>query len=277
MGVRRTVTALALALALAVASGCVSGPERPIAPEDAADPAELVGLWRVRGAGEPRDTWLRMEAGAFQLWRGAGFDDGGWDASRSTIVATAWGHVGEDHGAGARDADWLLGAHTYRVTEDGWQLLDDDGDPVATMTVDGAPQPIASASDVFAAALEVGEEEREALRAPQPLPEELSPATAGRLTGRWGPAEGTYETDPHVVLHDDGSWAGSDGCNGVWGDWALADAGWLLSTGGPSTAIGCDGAPVGSWVAGAALAGLDGDVLVLLDRDATELGRLERG
>lgn len=275
MGVRRTVVVTALAVTLV--SGCGARAEPPIGHEYAADPAELVGLWRVKGAGEVRDTWLRMEAGAFQLWRGAGFDDGSWDASQSTIVATAWGHVGEDHGPGSRDMDWLLGAHTYRVTEDGWQLLDDDGEPVATMTVDGAPAPIRSASDVFAEAPDVGEEEREALQTPQPLPEELRPATAAHLAGRWVPADGTYETDPHVVLHDDGSWSGTDGCNGGGGDWALTDAGWLLSTGGPTTAIWCDGAPVDWWVAGASLAGLDGSVLVLLDRDATELGRLHRG
>lgn len=275
MSVRRTVTATALGVALV--AGCGSQAEPPVGHEYAADPTELVGLWRVKGAGEVRDTWLRMEAGAFQLWRGAGFDDGGWDASQSTIVATAWGHVGEGYEPGSLDIDWLLGAHGYRVTEDGWQLLDDDDEPVATMTIDGAPEPIRSASEVFVQVPEVTEEARKALRGPQPLPQELQPATAGRLTGRWVPADGRYETDPHVVLHEDGTWSGTDGCNGGGGAWALHENEWLLSTAGPSTAIGCEGAPVDWWVGGASLAGFDGDVLVLLDRDAAELGRLVRG
>lgn len=259
-------------LAVMLVAACGPDVEPPIGHGYSADPVELIGLWRVEADGEPDETWLRMEAGSFQLWRGAGFDDGNWDASETHLVATTWGHVGEDHGV--LGAEWLDGTHAVRRTEDGWQLLTDDGEPIATMTVDGAPEPIGSASDDYAQPPELTDDAREALRPPEPLPEDLEPATTADLTGRWVPADTSYATDPHVILHDDGSWGGSDGCNGVGGGWAVPEDGRLLSTAGPMTAIGCEGAPVGWWLAGASLAGLDGDVLVLLDRDGTELGRL---
>jgi hypothetical protein len=50
----------------------------------------------------------------------------------------------------------------------------------------------------------------------------------------------------------------------------------LLTVAGPTTAMGCDGAQVGSWIASAARAGFDGDVLVLVDADGHETGRLRR-
>lgn len=271
----RARTAVLLAVALTAAS-CGPSPENPIGVGYSADPVELVGLWRVQADGEGRDTWLRMAPGEFQLWRGAGFVDGGWDASENVLVATAWGHVGEDAGPGSVEVDWLTGAHTFRLTEDGWQVLA-DGEPVATMRVDGAPDPIASASDTYAQAPEVDDDVRDALRVPEPLPEGLAPATTADLTGRWVPAGATYATDPHVVLREDGSWTASDGCNAGAGHWAVQEGGRLVGTAGPSTAIGCEGAPVGAWVGAASLVGLDGEELVLLDRDATELGRLAPG
>lgn len=270
----RTILAVATAAGLAA---CGPGAERPIGQGRSADPVELVGLWRVHAEAEDDDTWLRLDADEFQLWRGAGFVDGGWDASESTLVATAWGRVGEG-GTGDLEPGWLVGTHTYRRTDEGWELLDDDGEPLATMTVDGAPEPIPSAVEELARAPEVTDEVRRGLRPPVPLPEGLTSADADRLAGRrWVPAEGSYDTDPHVVLHEDGSWTGSDGCNAAGGHWAVPDGGRLLSTVGPTTAIGCDGAPVGWWLGGAALAGFDGLTLVLLDREGAELGRLVRG
>ena len=58
---------------------------------------------------------------------------------------------------------------------------------------------------------------------------------------------------------------------------AVDGAGALLATAGGSTAIGCDGVQVPSWVANARLAAIDDDRLRLLDADGVELGLLERG
>ena len=82
--------------------------------------------------------------------------------------------------------------------------------------------------------------------------------------------------DPFAEFAADRTWAGSDGCNRSSGAWGVDDAGRLLATGGITTAMGCDGAQVPGWVTWAGRAGFDGEVLVLLDRDGGELGRLVR-
>ena len=51
---------------------------------------ELVNLWRVSDAeGEPTETWLRLDASSYQLWRDCGgFLEGGWAASGTVFVAS---------------------------------------------------------------------------------------------------------------------------------------------------------------------------------------------
>lgn len=75
----------------------------------------------------------------------------------------------------------------------------------------------------------------------------------------------------------DGTWIGSDGCNGGSGRWAMGDGGELLVTAGPSTLIGCEGVGVPGLFAQSALAGFDGAELVLLDQTGAELVKLVRG
>jgi hypothetical protein len=79
-----------------------------------------------------------------------------------------------------------------------------------------------------------------------------------------------------VTFASDGSWSGSDGCNGQGGRWRLGTGGDLVTTTGPSTQIGCAGVPVGGWMARARQAGLAGKTLVLLDGTGHEIGRLVR-
>ncbi|MGO1279418.1 MAG: hypothetical protein ACTMIB_11995, partial [Cellulosimicrobium funkei] len=54
--------------------------------------------------------------------------------------------------------------------------------------------------------------------------------------GRWEPAARS-STDPHVVFREDGTWSGSDGCNGGGGAWALDDGGRLVLVGPDGTEI----------------------------------------
>src|SRR5690606_5056269 len=100
--------------------------------------------------------------------------------------------------------------------------------------------------------------------------------TADALEDKWvSPA--IASTVPHVEFAADGSWTGSDGCNGGSGRWAVSSSGEFLSTAGPSTLMWCDGAAIPSWVALAASAGFDADGLLhLFDASGTELGVLTR-
>lgn len=275
---RRRALLASLLVALLVLAGCGQGGESPAEPGPATDPVELVGLWRVDAPGEDADTWLRLDAGNLSLWRGGGMMDGSWTADGRTILALASGYSGTSPSeVETMSAPWLLGAHRYRAADEGWEVLDDDGDVLATLSVDGAPEPIDTAAGWYAEPPEVTDETRAALAPPEPLPAGLVAADAEDLLGRWVPAGESLPTDPHVVVDDDGTWQGSDGCNGVGGRWAVGDDGRLLTVEGPMTLIGCEGAAVGSWMGSAAHAGLDGDELVLVDAHGEELGRLSRG
>lgn len=260
------------------------GPDGPRSTEpavtaDPVDPVDLVNLWRVSGAdGEAPDTWIRLDAGAYDLWRECGYVSGHWTATADGLfVAASPESTSGPCGEPWPIIDWLTAARAIEQTDEGWTLLAADGTPVASLTVDGAPTPHPDALESYAQPPEVTPEVRAWFTEPGPLPAGLAPPTREHLLGRWVPESGAAESDSHLLVDEDGTYSASDGCNGSGGAWALGGAGRVLATSGLSTAIGCDGQPVGMWFASAVRAGLDGDVLVLLDRDGSELGRLTRG
>jgi heat shock protein HslJ len=99
-----------------------------------------------------------------------------------------------------------------------------------------------------------------------------APATESDLVGSWVTGE-TYATapnEPYLTFSDDGSWKGSDGCNGGAGSWSVGADGAITATAsGFSTLIGCEGAPLPKYLTSSRAAYLDGDSLVLAD-DAGE-------
>lgn len=89
-------------------------------------------------------------------------------------------------------------------------------------------------------------------------------AAASDLTGvRWLPADGAAQGRAFAEFAPDGTWTGSDGCNGQSGEWTLGGDGTLRATAGPSTLIGCENVPVARWVSGAVRVETDGDALLL--------------
>ncbi|MFJ4108248.1 META domain-containing protein [Oerskovia enterophila] len=282
----RVLPLLAVAAAVVLITSCTApdggGASAPTAGVRAvqADPIELVGMWRVVGAqGEGPDTWLRLEAGTYQLWRDCGaFVEGGWQAAgRAFVASDPYSALAACAVEGIPEVPWLRAAVAYESEGvGGWRLLDAAGDVVAGLRVDGAPEPVPDAAELYARAPEVTDEVRAALAGPVPLPDGLEPVTGQDLIGRWEPTRGS-STDPHVVFHDDGTWTGFDGCNGAGGSWAVDVDGRLLSTAGPQTMIACDGDAVPGDVARAARAGMVDGRLVLVDPDGTEITRLARG
>lgn len=85
----------------------------------------------------------------------------------------------------------------------------------------------------------------------------------------WGKPGVTGE--PSIAFEADGSVNGSDGCNRVMGNWSeedgTVDLGELAST-----MMFCEG--VDTWLTMAKTAELDGNKLVFLDPDGTEIGTL---
>ncbi|HEY9497843.1 MAG TPA: hypothetical protein VIQ78_02335 [Terrimesophilobacter sp.] len=275
--------------ALMVLTGCAGqtpgGSPNPDAPPMMGVPGDgeseaigLVNLWRVTGAaGEEDPAWLRLDAGEFQLWRSCGMIMGSWRASDTLFLAAPFGGMGDCVSTAMPRVGWLERASGFEVTPDGYDLVDASGSAVASLTIDGAPKPIPTAAEFYTQPPEITDQVRAAFRAAATLPAALTPATASTLAGKWVPVAYSVSTDPHATFAADGTWTGSDGCNGGSGRWVVGAGGEFLATSGPSTLIGCEGAPVPSWVGQATSAGFNDDGwLLLFDAAGTEIGRLER-
>lgn len=247
----------------------------PVAGESAA--LGLVNLWRVHGAdGEDHPTWLRLDAWDFQLWRDCGMIMGSWRATESLFLADANSASGDCASSGMPTVAWLADATEFVPTSDGYDLLlGASGATVASLTIDGAPEPIPTAAEFYTEPPEITEEVRATFHKAAELPDGLLPATAVALEGKWVPVAYAVSTDPHVSFSAAGTWSGSDGCNGMSGRWTASGTGELLVTAGPSTLIYCEGAPVPTWVAQAISAGFNDDQwLLLFDAAGTVVGRL---
>ena len=294
---RFATRSLSLAVAVVLAlTGCAASeagtdgpsiPPRTPAPDatpiasvdlgEAPDPLGLVNLWRVSGAeGEGVDTWLRIDAGDFQLWRDCGITSGAWQSNGNLFEASTW--AADTACVPSMTVPWLESVASFRTSDPGWELTDMAGDVVATLTIDGAPAPIPTAADFFTQPPVITDATREAMRQAVPLAEGLVPAAADDLVGRWAPVGidvSEAPEEPYVVFTSNGTWRGSDGCNGNGGSWAGADDGSFLATTGPSTLMGCGGFSVVS-VGQAQSIAIDGDVLSFFDADGIEVMQLER-
>ncbi|AEE46936.1 META domain-containing protein [Cellulomonas fimi] len=89
--------------------------------------------------------------------------------------------------------------------------------------------------------------------------------------GTWG-EQG--EGEPQLVIADDGTVSGTDGCNQLNGEWSQDDEGTVRFEPFASTQMACEG--VDTWLTDAAWAEVDGDELVLHDTDDEQIGSLAR-
>lgn len=293
VAVRRVVTVLGAVLLLA---GCATpgapGAVPPGAEDDDAtpsaaspsedatdqDPADLVGLWLVEGEGVQDGTTLRVQPLTFMVAADcSGLDSGAWDAAGGRIVMQHYAEpCGPDDGTDA--AGWVERTARYERTEDGWALLDEEGATTALLRAADEVEPHPGFEDAdYHRPPSLTPEWRAVLSRSEPLPDGLAQVTAEDLVGRWLPAggpAGEQRDEPHLEIAADGTWSGSDGCNGHAGRWTVTVEGRVLAPIGMSTLAGCPGPDVPSWFTGASLAGLDGDELVLVDHEGAELGRL---
>lgn len=250
--------------------------------EPTMEPFALIGSWVVSLAdGEELGAVLRISPSDLSLWRSCGHSSGTWNANHHGLF------VGEITSPGPgcpRDTTppynvpWLSDVVRYVSVQTGWALLRSDGTIAARLAPGGAPTPV---PDVIASAADppVATDEFLAAHAyPLPLRSGLRPATHDRLLGSWlavVPSSRPSElAPPGLTLEDSGDYIGSDGCNSSSGRWAVGDGGAIVATWGPTTLIGCDNVDARAWLATAAWAAFDGDVLVLVDRAGKETGRL---
>ena len=256
-------------------SGDAGAPREPTGtPASPADPAGLVRLWTVReAAGEEPGAILRLAGGDLSLWRRCGHLSGAWRADADGLFI---GHVygGSDACVSGPDSgpDWLRRAAGHRADGPDRLLVDRDGRPLARLVPGGRPKVDRNTAKSEGEPPVLTDELRRLLAPAAPLPAGLRPATADELAGRWVPAEGPGSrapTRPYAELEPDGTWSGSDGCNGQSGRWVAGDGGSFLAVAGAQTLIGCEGANMAGWLSDASRAGFAGDQLVLLDRSGT--------
>ena len=95
--------------------------------------------------------------------------------------------------------------------------------------------------------------------------------SAGAATGTWGDATDT--TEPSLVLEEDGTLTGTDGCNQLSGQW-VENGVELTFENVASTMMLC--ADVDTWLSGLDTATIDGSTMTVYDESGDELGTLER-
>lgn len=96
-------------------------------------------------------------------------------------------------------------------------------------------------------------------------PAGVGPLERQELLGRWVPVvsrSDRWHEAPYVQFSQDGTWHGTDGCNGLSGRWSVDPDGGFEASSGPSTRIGCDNVNLGRWLAETQTVKLDVDVLV---------------
>lgn len=243
-------------------------------------PSQLVGQWEVQGVDVKPGTVLTLAAGEARVFLRCGLIYGSWDAlPGGTFIAQTWGRSG-DCGSDARPPEeptWLTRAFAFVVSGPDRELLGQDGRVTATLRAATArPQAPQSAIASVTQPPVLTAADRERLdRRPPSFPAGVRPAEAAELVGTWVlPGEdGAGRNWPHATFGSDGTWFGSDGCNGQGGRWALA-AGALLTGSGIQTAIGCENIAV---LSGAVLAAFDGETLVLIGEQGQEIRRAVRG
>src|SRR4051812_12577786 len=108
--------------------------------------------------------------------------------------------------------------------------------------------------------------------------------TAQSVSGTWRPLQIAGVTslqtsrpdDPVLVLRPDGTWGGSDGCNGLQGTYRIGQRGEFSATVGPQHLIGCDNVPHTGVLAAAKRVAVDGDRLQFFAADGRELATYGR-
>lgn len=88
--------------------------------------------------------------------------------------------------------------------------------------------------------------------------------------GTWG---STAEGEPHLIIAEDGSLGGNDGCNTMFGNWEADGDGLVFSDVG-GTLMFCEG--VDTWLSDMRTATIDGDTIRILGEGGEELGTLAK-
>jgi hypothetical protein len=272
-----TLTAVAV-VAIALVAGNVLAPattrqQAGVPPGSETDPEALLGVWAVAGSGERGDVRLRFDAGGLRLVIECGSLLGQWAGNTlGQFVAGIHGSTdGCDPSRSTSTPAWLADAASFRVDTDAAVLMDGRGGILVRLS----PRPQSEVS----ALLDDGPEALTRFRvmaSPAPLPPGLTPATAESLVGLWLTTDDaiTRPRTPSLRVERDSSWEATDGCNFSRGRWIAGPGGLVMATAGRSTLVACSNDPIPERFPSARRVGFDGELLVLVGPDGTEIGRL---
>jgi len=260
----------------------VSPLEAALAAAPPSQPVDLLGFWHVVPADSTAaETWMQLDYGRVALGTECGPITGSLALSGHEMMANAPDYVYPECGGGAnwRPAEWLGASFAFRgTTTGGFELLDRDGTVTATLTEGTAADVSPEVWEGYQRVPEITEEIREWLTPAVALPEGSD--AAEDIIGRWVLAgEANTAGRAYVEFRSDGSFRGSDGCNGVGGRWRLAADGRIITTHDPSTLIACANPSIPLLFTGSIAQGAtDGptDELVLYGKDGVEQATLVR-
>ncbi|MEV0288932.1 MULTISPECIES: META domain-containing protein [unclassified Kribbella] len=110
------------------------------------------------------------------------------------------------------------------------------------------------------------------------------PPSAESVAGTWRPVQMAGLTslkterpdDPVIEFLANGTWTGSDGCNGLQGTYTIGQRGEFTAKAGPQRLVGCDNVPHTAVLQGAKRITLDADTLKFFGADGRELASYAR-
>ncbi|MFC6162759.1 META domain-containing protein [Kribbella jiaozuonensis] len=110
------------------------------------------------------------------------------------------------------------------------------------------------------------------------------PLTAQTVSGTWRPLQiagfkalkAARPQDPVLVFRPDGTWSGSDGCNGLQGTYSIGQRGEFTATPGLQHLIGCDNVPHTGVLTSAKRVAIAGDTLQFFGADGRQLASYAR-
>lgn len=90
------------------------------------------------------------------------------------------------------------------------------------------------------------------------------------VLGTWSSEE---KGNPFLTFQEDGRVSGSDGCNGLGGEYEVEDEAVTIKR-GASTLMACP--DVDDWLGKFSSVTIDGDTMTVLNKDGDEIGQLQR-
>ena len=257
--------ALGVVLIVGALASCASPkPEPPTA-------AELFGTWTVTSPSGDQGM-VSLDDEGLVAWKDACTGEAEWATLEGAFVGRSRYFNGRCWEIRDNGPTWLGSVVEVTAADDGWALRDASGTVTARLTAATDPGEVPSRFPV-APWDEPLPTTTELSSPPVPLPPGLSDAG---VSGDWI-VDVAYDDTLTLAgttwtMHSPYD-ATRDYCTAREGHWVNLGAGRVLTSPASAGDVSCTG-PEGLWMAQTRLAGLDGDELVLLDRDGNELKRL---